>query len=61
LDENFDYVTIIITLCFVKDPEKVLHEAGRVLKRNEKPQKGFGKGGFVVISAQKTNEDERRN
>jgi ubiquinone/menaquinone biosynthesis C-methylase UbiE len=115
---TFDYVAIIITLCFVKDPIKVLAEARRVLKKNgkviigiidkdsflgkfyqrkksvfykqarffkvkelasllkakgfkkfsyyqtifklpekinsvEKPKKGFGKGGFVVISAQK--------
>ncbi|MFA6358035.1 MAG: methyltransferase domain-containing protein [Candidatus Omnitrophota bacterium] len=28
----FDYVAIIITLCFVKDPIKVLIEAKRVLK-----------------------------
>ncbi|MDD5005381.1 MAG: class I SAM-dependent methyltransferase [Candidatus Omnitrophica bacterium] len=118
LNEVFDYVAVIITLCFVKDPQKVLKEAFRVLKRNgriiigivdkesflgkfcqrkksafykqakflstkevtdllketgfgsfsyyqtisilpdkmdslEKPRKGFGKGGFVVISAGK--------
>jgi len=115
---SFDYVAIIITLCFVKDPLKVLSEARRVLKKNgkiivaiidkesflgkfyqkkksvfykhanffgvkeltsllekvgfkrfsyyqtifklpekidsvKKPQKGFGKGGFVVIAAVK--------
>jgi ubiquinone/menaquinone biosynthesis C-methylase UbiE len=115
---SFDYVAIIITLCFVKDPIKVLGEARRVLKKNgkfiigiidkdsflgkfyrkkksifykqanffgvkeltnllesvgfkrfsyyqtifklpekinsiEKPKKGFGKGGFVVISGEK--------
>jgi len=114
---SFDYVVIIITLCFVKDPLKVLKETKRVLRKNgkliigiidkdsflgefyhtkqnifyrqahlcsvkelasllrqvgfekisyfqtlfslpgnitsiEKPQKGFGKGGFVVIVAQ---------
>ena len=113
-----DYITIIITLCFVKDPVKVLIEAKRVLKKRgkviigiidkesflgrfyqgkkslfyrqahffgvkevanflkmtgfgrisyyqtiykfpdkmnsvEKPKKGFGEGGFVVISANK--------
>jgi ubiquinone/menaquinone biosynthesis C-methylase UbiE len=113
-----DYITIIITLCFVKDPVKVLIEAKRVLKKRgkviigiidkdsflgrfyqgkkslfyrqahffgvkevtnllkmsgfgrisyyqtiykfpgkmnsvEKPKKGFGKGGFVVISGEK--------
>jgi len=118
-DSSFlDYIAIIITLCFVKDPIKVLIEAKRVLKKRgkiiigiidkdsflgrfyqggkslfyrqahffgvkevanllkmsgfgrityyqtiykfpdkmnlvEKPKKGFGKGGFVVISAKK--------
>ena len=33
---TFDYVTIIITICFVKDPLKVLIESHRVLKRNGK-------------------------
>ncbi len=112
----FDYIAIIITLCFVKDPVKVLIEAKRVLKKRgkiiigiidkdsflgrfyqekkslfykqahflgakevadlltmsgftrisyyqtiynfpdkmnsvERPRKGFGRGGFVVISA----------
>lgn len=114
----FNYVAIIITLCFVKNPDEVLKEARRVLKKNgkviigiidknsflgkfyqnkkslfykqanffsakevisllkgagfnpglcyqsifkmpdkmdsiEKPKKGFGKGGFVVICARK--------
>ncbi|MFA5156691.1 MAG: methyltransferase domain-containing protein [Candidatus Omnitrophota bacterium] len=114
----FDCVVIVITLCFVKDPERVLKEASRILEKNgkiiigivdkqsflgkyyrkkksafykqakflsvkeitdllkaagfgrfsyyqtisilpdkmdsiEKPRKGFGKGGFVVISAKK--------
>ncbi len=116
-DSSFDYVAIIITLCFVKNPLKVLVGARRVLKKNgkiiigivdkesflgefyqreksvfykqanffsaqeivsllksigfkrisyyqtiyklpdkihslQRPQKGFGKGGFVVIGAQ---------
>jgi len=115
---SFDYVAIIITISFTKDPRKVLKEAARVLKREgkvivgivdknsflgkfyqkkkgvfykqasffsvseitnlleeagfskfsyyqtvfdfpdkinsiEKPQKGFGKAGFVVISAKR--------
>jgi ubiquinone/menaquinone biosynthesis C-methylase UbiE len=33
---SFNYVAIIITLCFTKDPLKVLSEAGRVLKKNGK-------------------------
>jgi len=33
---SFDYVAVIITLCFVKDPIKVLIEAKRVLKKNGK-------------------------
>ncbi len=32
----FDYVAIIITICFVNDPEKVLKETNRVLKKNGK-------------------------
>ena len=35
-DETFDYVAVIITLCFVKDPLKVLQESWRVLKKNGK-------------------------
>jgi len=34
--EFFDYVAVIITLCFVKNPLKVLKEAKRVLKKNGK-------------------------
>lgn len=33
---TFDYVAIIITLCFVKDPVRVLAEAKRILKKNGK-------------------------
>lgn len=33
---TFDYVAIIITLCFVKNHRKVLKESGRVLKKNGK-------------------------
>jgi len=32
--ETFDYVTIIISLCFVKDSLKVLQESLRVLRKN---------------------------
>jgi len=32
----FDYATIIITLCFVKNPQKVIQEARRVLKKKGK-------------------------
>lgn len=35
-NSTFDYVAIIITLCFVKDHLKVLAEARRVLKKNGK-------------------------
>ena len=35
-DSSFDYAAIIITLCFTKDPLKVLQEARRVLKKNGK-------------------------
>jgi len=118
LNKAFDYVVIIISLCFVKNSKKVIEEAARILKKNgriivgivdkesflgkfylrkksafykqarffsvtgltdllkktgfvsfsyyqtisilpnemnsiERPKKGFGKGGFVVISAKK--------
>ena len=33
---SFDYVAIIITLCFVRNPQKVLKEAKRVLKKRGK-------------------------
>ncbi|MFA4989390.1 MAG: methyltransferase domain-containing protein [Candidatus Omnitrophota bacterium] len=36
LNEAFGYVAIIITLCFVKNPKKVIEEAARVLKKNGK-------------------------
>ncbi len=117
-NDTFDYVAIIITICFVRDPQKVIEESCRVLKNGgkiiigivdkdsflgkfyqkkesvfygkakffstaeltnlikntgfngfcyyqtlfelsdkvnsiEKPQNGFGKGSFVVISAAK--------
>ncbi|MBU1726430.1 MAG: class I SAM-dependent methyltransferase [Candidatus Omnitrophica bacterium] len=35
-DSTFDYAAIIITICFVKDPIKVLCEARRVLKKEGK-------------------------
>ena len=119
-NSTFDYIAIIITICFAKDPRGVLAEAKRVLKKNgkliigivdkdsflgrfyqkkksvfykeanffsvrdlsdlikaagfgkfsyyqtlskipdkmnsiEKPEKGFGKRGFVVIGAYKMN------
>jgi ubiquinone/menaquinone biosynthesis C-methylase UbiE len=122
----FDYVAIIITICFVGDPQRVIKEAGRVLKKNgkiiigivdkhsflgkfykqkksvfykkadffsveemkdllktagfnrfsfrqtifqlpdkvnsiEKPQKGFGRGGFVVIGAKKSKKSNSLN
>ncbi|MFZ3059239.1 MAG: methyltransferase domain-containing protein [Candidatus Methanoperedens sp.] len=35
-DNTFDFVLIVVTLCFVEDPEYVLSEASRVLKRGGK-------------------------
>ena len=117
-NSSYDYIAIIVTLCFVKDPVNILNEAMRVLKKNghiilgiidknsswgryyqkkknifykqanfydvlwltdllkhhgiknivyyqtlfhlpttvnhiEKSQKGFGKGGFIVLSGKK--------
>ncbi len=44
-DSTFDYVLITITLCFVKDPRKVLVEAKRVLK----------KGGKIIVGIVDSN------
>jgi len=47
-NNTFDYITIIITICFVKDPRKVLEEARRVLKKNGKIIVGIiDKDGFL--------------
>ncbi|MBU2221175.1 MAG: class I SAM-dependent methyltransferase, partial [Candidatus Omnitrophica bacterium] len=35
-DSTFDYIAIIITLCFVKDPLKALIESNRVLRNGGK-------------------------
>ena len=35
-DEEFDFILIAVTICFVKDPIKTLEEAYRVLKRDGK-------------------------
>jgi len=35
-DKEFDYVLLAITICFVENPDKVIGEAGRVLKDNGK-------------------------
>lgn len=35
-DFTFDFVLIVVTLCFVEHPEYILHEASRVLKRGGK-------------------------
>ena len=34
--DTFDYAAIIVTLCFVQDPQKVVAETFRVLKKNGK-------------------------
>jgi len=33
-DEEFDYVLLMVTLCFLDDPEKVIKEARRVIKND---------------------------
>jgi len=35
-NKSFDYAALIFTLCFVKEPQRVLEEARRVLKKNGK-------------------------
>ncbi len=34
IDESFDTILLIVTICFLEDPLKVLREAHRVLRRN---------------------------
>ena len=47
-DSTFDYVVIIVTLCFVQDPEKVIAESMRVLKPDGKIIVGIiGKESFL--------------
>jgi len=36
MDEEFDYVAIIISICFIKNPGKAIKESFRVLKKNGK-------------------------
>jgi len=51
---TFDYVVIIITLCFVKNPQKVLKETKRVLKKKGKIIIGIiNKNSFLGKSYQK--------
>lgn len=38
-DSSFDFVLIVVTICFVQDPVQVLREAKRVLKP----------GGYIII------------
>ena len=35
-DSSFDYVAMIVTLCFVRDPREVIKESARVLKKKGK-------------------------
>ena len=35
-NDTFDYIAIIITICFVKHPQRVIEESYRVLKNNGK-------------------------
>lgn len=53
-DATFDYVAIIFTLCFVRDPEKVIAESARVLKPGGKIIIGIvDKGSFLGAFYQK--------
>ncbi|WP_198014770.1 methyltransferase domain-containing protein [Hippea sp. KM1] len=40
MDEEYDFILIAVTICFVKDPKKTLKEAYRVLK----------KGGKIIVA-----------
>ncbi|MEM3325513.1 MAG: methyltransferase domain-containing protein [Thermoplasmata archaeon] len=35
-DETFDYATLIVTICFLNDPKKVLNEINRIIKKDGK-------------------------
>ena len=53
-DSSFDYVAIIITLCFVNDPQEVLAQSYRVLKKNGKIAIGIvDKNSFLGKSYQR--------
>jgi ubiquinone/menaquinone biosynthesis C-methylase UbiE len=53
-NSTFDYVAIIITLCFVQNPQKVLRESGRVLKEKGKVIVGIiDKNSFLGKNYQK--------
>jgi len=53
-DAAFDYVVLIITLCFVRRPQRVLRESRRVLKRNGEIILGIvDKGSFLGRSYRK--------
>jgi len=40
-DQAFDYASLIVTICFVQNPERVLKEAWRILKRRGKLLSGI--------------------
>ncbi len=53
-NSTFDYVAIIITLCFVQNPQKVLEESRRVLKERGKVVVGIiDKNSFLGKNYQK--------
>jgi ubiquinone/menaquinone biosynthesis C-methylase UbiE len=55
-DNTFDYVAIIITLAFVKNPKKVVQEALRVLKKKGKIIIGFVEGNSFLADFYRTKE-----
>jgi len=60
-DKEFDFVLIVITICFVQNPEQVIRESNRVLKDNGKLIIGIiDKNSYLGKLYQKKKEEGHR-
>jgi len=60
-DKEFDFILIVITLCFVQNPEQVIRESNRVLKDNGKLIIGIiDKNSYLGKLYQKKKEEGHR-